>query len=209
MDVSMPEMGGIEALREIVKKTPHPEVIMLTGVEDKEIDQQAIHDGAFDYVAKSSDPATLESSITACFPPEYQKRPWWKTDLLGCRPHFGRRPFPLRIRRWPRRGAGRSRKRVSKHDSETVEAQKHRQTRRRIARSLTNPALQGWPGTVQRPLTDSVVSLSPAPRTPLVVLIVGRYNRRQPVENRGDYVNQLPPIVRVRERDFDVHCFGP
>jgi len=79
MDVSMSEMGGIEALREIVKKTPHPEVIMLTGVEDKEIAQQAIHDGAFDYVVKSSDPATLESSITACFQhAEYQKRQWWK-----------------------------------------------------------------------------------------------------------------------------------
>ena len=82
MDVSMPEMGGMEALREIVKKNPHPEVIMLTGVKDREIAQQAIHHGAFDYVVKSSDPATLESSITACIQhAEYQKRPWWKRIL--------------------------------------------------------------------------------------------------------------------------------
>ena len=82
MDVSMPEMGGMEALREIVKKTPHPEVIMLSGVEDKEIAQQAIHHGAFDYVAKSSDAATLASSISACIQhAAYQKRPWWKKIL--------------------------------------------------------------------------------------------------------------------------------
>ena len=82
MDVSMPEMGGMEALREIVKNNPHPQVIMLTGVEDREIAQQAIHHGAFDYVVKSSDPATLESSITACIQhAEYQKRPWWKRIL--------------------------------------------------------------------------------------------------------------------------------
>ena len=78
----MPEMGGMEALREIVKKTPHPEVIMLSGVEDKEIAQQAIHHGAFDYVAKSSDAATLASSISACIQhAAYQKRPWWKKIL--------------------------------------------------------------------------------------------------------------------------------
>ena len=82
MDLSMSEMGGMEALGEIVKKNPHPEVIMLTGVEDKEIAQQAIKYGAFDYVVKSSDPATLESSITACIQhAEYQKQPWWKRIL--------------------------------------------------------------------------------------------------------------------------------
>ena len=83
MDVSMPEMGGMEALGEIVRKQPHPEVIMLTGIEDKEIAQQAIQHGAFDYVLKSSDLATLESSITAAciHHAEYQKRPWWKRIL--------------------------------------------------------------------------------------------------------------------------------
>ena len=82
VDVSMPEMGGMEALSEIMKKKPHPEVIMLTVAEDREIAQQAIRHGAFDYVLKSSDPATLESSITACVQhAEYQKQPWWKRIL--------------------------------------------------------------------------------------------------------------------------------
>ena len=79
MDVSMPGMGGMEALRQIIKTSPHPQVIMLTGVEDRDIAQQAIQIGAFDYVVKSSDPNVLESSITACLEhAEYRKQPWWR-----------------------------------------------------------------------------------------------------------------------------------
>ena len=79
LDVSMPGMGGMEVLREIVKMNPHPGVIMLTGVEDAEIAQQAIRQGAFDYVVKSSDLDVLASSISTCLELEvYEKKPWWK-----------------------------------------------------------------------------------------------------------------------------------
>lgn len=79
LDVSMPGMGGMEVLREIVKMNPHPGVIMLTGVEDAEIAQQAIRQGAFHYVVKSSDLDVLASSISTCLELEvYEKKPWWK-----------------------------------------------------------------------------------------------------------------------------------
>jgi len=79
LDVAMPEMGGIEALNIIMSRDPHPNVIMMTAVADREIARQAMRTGAFDYIIKPLDFAAIESSITACLShSEYQKQPWWK-----------------------------------------------------------------------------------------------------------------------------------
>ena len=79
LDVSMPIMGGMEALSYIMSRDPHPSVIMMTAVADREIARQAIKIGAFDYILKPFDFAAIESSITACLSySEYQKQPWWK-----------------------------------------------------------------------------------------------------------------------------------
>jgi DNA-binding response OmpR family regulator len=65
-DVSMPVMGGMEALGHIMSFEKHPSVIMLTAVADREIARQAMKIGAFDYVLKPFDFAVIEASITAC-----------------------------------------------------------------------------------------------------------------------------------------------
>ncbi len=52
LDVKMPGMDGIEALREIKKKKPLVEVIMLTGHASAESGIQSMQLGAFDYVMK-------------------------------------------------------------------------------------------------------------------------------------------------------------
>lgn len=52
LDVKMPGMDGIEALREIKKKKPLVEVIMLTGHASVESGIQGMELGAFDYVMK-------------------------------------------------------------------------------------------------------------------------------------------------------------
>jgi two-component system OmpR family response regulator len=52
LDVKMPGMDGIEALREIKKKKPLVEVIMLTGHASVESGIQGMQLGAFDYVMK-------------------------------------------------------------------------------------------------------------------------------------------------------------
>src|SRR5205085_5331688 len=84
LDVSMPLMGGIEALREIMNGDPHPNVIMMTAVADRGIARQAMKIGAFDYILKPFDFALIEASITACLShSEYRKQPWWKRLTRG------------------------------------------------------------------------------------------------------------------------------
>jgi len=52
LDVKMPVMDGIETLREMKKKKPRMEVIMLTGHASVESGIQGMQLGAFDYVMK-------------------------------------------------------------------------------------------------------------------------------------------------------------
>ncbi len=79
LDVSMPQMGGMEALSLIMSGDPHPNVIMMTAVADREVARQAMKIGAFDYILKPFNFAAIEASITACMSyAEYQKQPWWK-----------------------------------------------------------------------------------------------------------------------------------
>jgi DNA-binding NtrC family response regulator len=52
LDLIMPGMDGIETLREIKKKKPLTEVIMLTGEATVELAIKAMRSGAFDYVLK-------------------------------------------------------------------------------------------------------------------------------------------------------------
>ncbi len=52
LDVKMPGMDGIETLREMKKKKPLVEVIMLTGHASVESGIQGMQLGAFDYVMK-------------------------------------------------------------------------------------------------------------------------------------------------------------
>ncbi|MFH0958419.1 MAG: response regulator [Pseudomonadota bacterium] len=52
LDVKMPKMSGIEVLREIKKKKPLIEVIMLTGHGSVEAGIQGLQLGAYNYVMK-------------------------------------------------------------------------------------------------------------------------------------------------------------
>jgi len=55
MDVRMPKMDGIQALRKIKKKWPLIEVIMLTGHASMEAAREGMEIGAFDYLMKPID----------------------------------------------------------------------------------------------------------------------------------------------------------
>jgi DNA-binding NtrC family response regulator len=55
LDVKMPGMDGIEALRQIKRISPLVEVIMLTGHANVEVAIQGMELGAFDYLMKPVD----------------------------------------------------------------------------------------------------------------------------------------------------------
>ncbi len=55
LDVRMPGMDGIETLKEIKKRSPITEVIMLTGHASVESGMQGMQLGAYDYVIKPAD----------------------------------------------------------------------------------------------------------------------------------------------------------
>jgi two-component system response regulator AtoC len=57
LDISMPDMSGLEALREIRKLEDPPEVIMLTADTSLATGIEAMRHGAYDYLTK---PATLD-----------------------------------------------------------------------------------------------------------------------------------------------------
>jgi len=60
LDIRMPGLDGIETLREMKKKRPLLEIILLTGHASVESGVQGMQLGAFDYVMK---PASLEELL--------------------------------------------------------------------------------------------------------------------------------------------------
>ncbi len=62
-DIIMPKMSGIELLREIKKRTPQTEVIMLTAEGSISGAVEAVKEGAFSYLVKPADVEDLISNI--------------------------------------------------------------------------------------------------------------------------------------------------
>ena len=65
MDLSMPEMNGIEATRQICARTPATQVVMLSMHSDREHVYQAIKAGATGYVLKDAASAELVKAVRA------------------------------------------------------------------------------------------------------------------------------------------------
>jgi DNA-binding NarL/FixJ family response regulator len=63
MDISMPEMGGIQATRVLLEKTPCERVLILTVHEDRGLMEDAIRAGASGYLLKSAVTDDLYSAI--------------------------------------------------------------------------------------------------------------------------------------------------
>ncbi|MCF8077952.1 MAG: response regulator [Desulfobacterales bacterium] len=85
LDVKMPGMGGIEALRRIKTLAPGVEAIMLTGHATVESGIEAIREGAFDYLMKPCDVEHLVEKIEAARSVErIRKRPvLWVRSTAG------------------------------------------------------------------------------------------------------------------------------
>ncbi len=59
MDVVMPEMSGLEALRKIRELDPNAQVVMVTALDQKQTLLDSIRDGAIDFIVKPFDQARI------------------------------------------------------------------------------------------------------------------------------------------------------
>jgi putative two-component system response regulator len=64
LDVIMPGMGGIDALREIKRIDPSIAVIMMTAVTNKKILNKTLNLGAYDYLIKPLDLDYIDNTVT-------------------------------------------------------------------------------------------------------------------------------------------------
>ncbi|MEP6669212.1 MAG: response regulator transcription factor [Chthoniobacter sp.] len=63
MDVTMPELNGLEATRQIKKIAPATEILMFTGLETEELIRQVFEAGARSYILKTDGREQLEAAL--------------------------------------------------------------------------------------------------------------------------------------------------
>lgn len=63
MDLIMPEMGGVEAIREIRRENPQTQVIALTSFIEQELVQEALQAGAISYLLKNVSADDLADAV--------------------------------------------------------------------------------------------------------------------------------------------------
>ena len=63
MDIVMPDMGGIEAVREIVKEEPNAKVLMCSAMGQQALVVEAIQAGAKDFVVKPFQPSRVLEAV--------------------------------------------------------------------------------------------------------------------------------------------------
>jgi len=63
LDIRMPGMDGLAAMKKIKEASPKTGVIMITGVKDEEVAKKAMELEAFDYITKPFDLNYLETCL--------------------------------------------------------------------------------------------------------------------------------------------------
>ena len=65
LDIKMPHLNGLEALRNIKRIKPRVRILMITGYESSDVATQAINLGADDYLTKPFDRERVRSKVEA------------------------------------------------------------------------------------------------------------------------------------------------
>lgn len=63
MDIIMPEMGGIEAVKEIIKSDMNAKILMVSAMGQQQLVVEAIQAGAKDFIVKPFEPSRVISAV--------------------------------------------------------------------------------------------------------------------------------------------------
>ncbi|WP_064093588.1 response regulator [Rossellomorea aquimaris] len=63
MDITMPEVNGLEAVKSILVEHPHAKIIMCSAMGQQKVVVEAIEAGAKDFIVKPFDEVRVEESI--------------------------------------------------------------------------------------------------------------------------------------------------
>ncbi len=63
LDIKMPHLNGLDALRSIKRVRPRVRILMITGYESSDVASQAINLGADDYLTKPFDRESVRSKV--------------------------------------------------------------------------------------------------------------------------------------------------
>ena len=63
LDIMLPDLNGVEVLRQVKEAKPDVSVIMITGYPDEEKARELLKQGAYDYIVKPFDLNYLELSV--------------------------------------------------------------------------------------------------------------------------------------------------
>jgi NarL family two-component system response regulator LiaR len=85
MDVVMPSMDGVEALRRIAERRPQVRVVMLTSYADERLAMEAVDAGASGFLLKDASPRDVVSAIRAAHRGEAVLHPAVAAKLLADR----------------------------------------------------------------------------------------------------------------------------
>jgi two-component system chemotaxis response regulator CheY len=66
MDITMPEMSGLEALREIRESHAHARVLMVSAMGQQKMIVEALEAGAMDFLVKPFQPTKVLETVKKC-----------------------------------------------------------------------------------------------------------------------------------------------
>jgi len=69
MDITMPEMDGLEAIRRIRQQDPDARVLVVSAMGQQQLIVEALESGALDFVVKPFQPAKVLEKVRKCLQP--------------------------------------------------------------------------------------------------------------------------------------------
>jgi two-component system chemotaxis response regulator CheY len=66
LDITMPEMNGLDALRAIREVDPHARVLMVSSMGQQQMILEALESGAMDFIVKPFQPTKVLETVKKC-----------------------------------------------------------------------------------------------------------------------------------------------